>query len=982
MNKLTFAALFITYSFLFNHLCQANCDRDDWEALKALYNSTDGENWLDRTGWEIIYNQATYPGNNCDLNTLYGVTVEDGRVTCIDMDGNPDCNKSIQKGGNNLKGPIPPEIRQLKNVKFLYLFQNNLSGSLPIELFELNCLEVLALRDNKLSGEIPSQIGDLRNLRELYLDDNNFSGNIPIELTTLSNLTWCSMYNNTLTGDIPKEIGNLSKLIGLQICKNQLTGNIPTELYNLTELRQLWLYQNELTGTISPDIKKLKNLTHLGLFSNKLTGVIPPEIGSLSNLTWLSIRSNCFTGSILSELGNLSKLTLLELSYNKLYGRYPNNFITYCTQLTDPEFGGNSDISDGNNFDASWEDYCETGAGACVGVPTNHSGYVTLNLDNNQKILKNKYATVYDCNTCADYKNVVKCSPVTGFDNQSANEALWVVTKAAEYISIHYNIEVPSVDIFVNDMEDPYALRYFPSYKVIVLGAGDGTNRGPASAPDIVAHEYLHFLQDKVEGFFSPLQDVKEAGALRESLADIFGEIIEKYCYGENDWVFGSQITINKMGIRSHSNPKDVNMVYKLPNYYGEAPWVAIGEWCTSSNDDGCGIHTNCGVHNYWFYILANHIGFESATNIVIENFRANLDSTATYKDIAISSIKTAGKLFGNNSMQQKEVIKAWNKVGIYFEELDINLNFLQFMLEIDTIKNIIINGNKYEEVFLHLIIDSLGQDIFADGLNFTLYLDKIYEQFTAEDTVVYKPLDTSEIKIKINENEINVSVHRKAKSGKREQKDAIQKIKSNEPVLGIILCIPEIDTSEKFCYPYIPIYGHSELNVDEKIIFESDKLYFGSCRPADGDIDSPDGGEACELLHPTINISQKNCYSLGTFEIEMPDYIVDDFTSFTYTLYKNGTQLEQILTEENSYLFSGLEIGSYIVIVEDNKCDKAEVDFDIEFVAKMNGSNCCPNNLTIPPGRINGLFNATETISFENGSTVPEGDFIICEEQ
>ena len=233
----------------------------DRAALVALYNATDGENWLDRTNWLSDAPTGEWSGVTTNAN---------GRVTDLS------------------------------------LYDNQLTGEIPAELGNLTNLEVLSLDGNQLTGEIPAELGNLTNLELLYLDGNQLTGEIPAELGNLTNLEVLSLSSNQLTGEIPAELGNLTNLELLYLDGNQLTGEIPAELGNLTNLEGLSLSSNQLTGEIPAELGNLTNLELLYLDGNQLTGEIPAELGNLTNLTW----SNQLTGEIPAELGNLTNLTL------------------------------------------------------------------------------------------------------------------------------------------------------------------------------------------------------------------------------------------------------------------------------------------------------------------------------------------------------------------------------------------------------------------------------------------------------------------------------------------------------------------------------------------------------------------------------------------------------------------------------------------------------------------------------------------------
>jgi Leucine-rich repeat (LRR) protein len=297
------------------------------EALFALYNSTDGANWTDNTGWL----QTDMP---CDW---YGVTCSEGHVARLELSGN-ELNGSIppevgnlhflnylQLAFNQLSSNIPTSIGGLSNLEYLYLANNQLTGDIPSELGELSNLLYLQLSLNQLTGSIPPELGDLTNLIDLRLSSNQLGGNIPIQLGSLQNLRYLYLNNNQFSNNIPSELGSLSNLQYLYLHSNQLSGSIPTELGDLASLLRLNLGGNQLTSNIPPKLADLANLQYLFMNSNQLTGSIPPELRNLTNLEQMSIGGNQLTGNIPPELGDLNNLKILDLSYNQLTGNLPSS---------------------------------------------------------------------------------------------------------------------------------------------------------------------------------------------------------------------------------------------------------------------------------------------------------------------------------------------------------------------------------------------------------------------------------------------------------------------------------------------------------------------------------------------------------------------------------------------------------------------------------------------------------------------------------
>lgn len=272
------------------------------DALVALYNTTAGSAWTDRTGWLSADDPCTWTGVTCDA----------GHVNLLNF------------YSNNLVGAIPAQLEDLNSLQRLDLGFNQLSGSIPVELGNLPNLQFLLLNANQLNGGIPVELGGLSNLEDLYLSNNQLSGSIPVELGTLSSLQSLALSANQLSGSIPVELGTLSSLQSLSLAGNQLTGGIPVEFGNLTSLQKLNLTSNPLGGSIPVELGGLSNLERLNLGNNQLSGNIPSELGNLTSLQSLHLYNNQLNGNFPSELGNLINLIYLDFSNNiNLTGSLP-----------------------------------------------------------------------------------------------------------------------------------------------------------------------------------------------------------------------------------------------------------------------------------------------------------------------------------------------------------------------------------------------------------------------------------------------------------------------------------------------------------------------------------------------------------------------------------------------------------------------------------------------------------------------------------
>ena len=360
--------------------------KSDREILAALYNTTGGPSWTDRSNWL----------EDKPLRDWHGIDADaDDRVTGIHLHGNNLTGEipSILAGltelvwlnlaNNDLRGAVPKELARLNRLKALLVSHNpNLGDTLPRELpRELRSLDLehfyydgtkLLVPEDKVYREwlrgIPYHYGtgmaglsDREALEELYkatggpnwrrsdnwltdrpldewfgvdaspdgsvvrlhLGHNNLNGELPSELRNLTSMFSLVLTANRLRGRIPAELGDLKVLETLDLRSNGLEESIPRQLGGLRRLQVLTLYSNRLRGEIPRELGNLKRLSRLVLSLNKLTGRIPKSLGGLPQLKILALNNNSLGHEIPSALGNLRQLDRLNLSKNQLQQRVP-----------------------------------------------------------------------------------------------------------------------------------------------------------------------------------------------------------------------------------------------------------------------------------------------------------------------------------------------------------------------------------------------------------------------------------------------------------------------------------------------------------------------------------------------------------------------------------------------------------------------------------------------------------------------------------
>lgn len=261
-------------------------------------------------------------------------------------------------------------------------------------------------------------------------------------------------------------------------------------------------------------------------------------------------------------------------------------------------------------------------------------------------------------------------------------------------------------------------IHYGPAYdnafwngSVMTYGDGSGTAASgfrALTSLDVCGHEIGHGICS----FTSDLAYVGESGAMNEGLSDIWAACIEHYAMTRSgstvplgkyrSFYIGEQIgTDYDHPLRRMDNPK----AQGNPDTYGGVNW--INPVCTPTLvNDQCGVHTNSGVLNHWFFLLTagslngtrpaglgsdpyyfgdsddelrdgtgtannggsytvNGVGFDMSEKVtyIMETM---LTSTATYAEARAVSIQVATALTGDNcSPLVESVTNAWYAVGV-----------------------------------------------------------------------------------------------------------------------------------------------------------------------------------------------------------------------------------------------------------------------------------------------------------------------------
>lgn len=201
--------------------------------------------------------------------------------------------------------------------------------------------------------------------------------------------------------------------------------------------------------------------------------------------------------------------------------------------------------------------------------------------------------------------------------------------------------------------------------RAMLYGDGDGVRiQRFTKAIDVIGHELTH----GVTQYEADLLYQDESGALNESISDVFGSLLKQWKLQQSadkaDWLIGKGLFVDEnLALRSMKSPGTAFPGDDQPSDYNNY---------VHTTDDNGGVHTNSGIPNHAFYLVATQIGgnaWGKAGAIWYKTLSSGLSSTASFKEFASHTVVVAGTLFESNSDEQKAVRKAWDDVHVPYEE-------------------------------------------------------------------------------------------------------------------------------------------------------------------------------------------------------------------------------------------------------------------------------------------------------------------------
>ncbi|MEJ3403350.1 M4 family metallopeptidase [Rathayibacter sp. YIM 133350] len=203
----------------------------------------------------------------------------------------------------------------------------------------------------------------------------------------------------------------------------------------------------------------------------------------------------------------------------------------------------------------------------------------------------------------------------------------------------------------------------------MVFGDGDGQvfNRFTI-AVDVIGHELTHGVTQATAG----LAYEGQAGALNESVSDVFGSLVAQHAKGQRadqaSWLIGEGLFTDQVQGVALRSMKAPGTAYD-DDVLGKDPQPDHMSGYVETDDDNGGVHINSGIPNHAFYLVATAIGghaWEQAGQIWYDALTGeDIPTNGTFAQFADATIAAATARFGADASQTSAVQTAWRAVGV-----------------------------------------------------------------------------------------------------------------------------------------------------------------------------------------------------------------------------------------------------------------------------------------------------------------------------
>jgi Zn-dependent metalloprotease len=182
-----------------------------------------------------------------------------------------------------------------------------------------------------------------------------------------------------------------------------------------------------------------------------------------------------------------------------------------------------------------------------------------------------------------------------------------------------------------------------PRSKVFMFGVGDEkTLSGYPKALDVIAHEYTHAIDNSSAN----LRYEGQTGALKEHIADIFGQMVQVANGGPDDYLWGENVASKEILANISKHRK--NPVLALRDLYSPERGIVsqptmmrsipekFGPNCVPTSDnDKCGVHLLSGIPSQAVSMITLKLGWEKVGKILFNVLTKRLQRDSDFADYA-----------------------------------------------------------------------------------------------------------------------------------------------------------------------------------------------------------------------------------------------------------------------------------------------------------------------------------------------------------
>ncbi|MCB9262606.1 MAG: M4 family metallopeptidase [Flavobacteriales bacterium] len=192
--------------------------------------------------------------------------------------------------------------------------------------------------------------------------------------------------------------------------------------------------------------------------------------------------------------------------------------------------------------------------------------------------------------------------------------------------------------------------------QAMFYGNGKTAFKPLAGSLDVAGHEITHGVISSTAN----LEYQGQSGAINESMADVFGVLIDR-----DDWRLGEDVVKTSVfpsgALRDVSNPHNGRTSLGQNGYQP----MKMSEAYKGTDDNG-GVHINSGIPNHAFYLIANTVGKNDAEKIYYRALTNYLTSSSNFLALRYAIVQAATDLFGANSTHVAKAKEAFDTVEIF----------------------------------------------------------------------------------------------------------------------------------------------------------------------------------------------------------------------------------------------------------------------------------------------------------------------------